>query len=118
MGRVDYIGGHTIIFISDSGTKWEVPDHPAKQPDNSRRGRWNEDVAVETGRRMRKEERSFLSMCAVSFRNDVLSESNPTPPPALQRAVKLAGGNKKWIIADTARLRVFEDFFRKRASES
>jgi hypothetical protein len=52
-------------------------------------------------------------MCAVAFRNDVLSESHPKPPARLQREIKLAGGNKKWIATDAARLKLFEQFFKR-----
>jgi hypothetical protein len=37
MGTGSYIGAHTKIFISDGGTRWEVSDRPANQPDDSRR---------------------------------------------------------------------------------
>src|SRR5262249_36558911 len=116
MGTGSYIGGHTKIFISDEGTKWEVSDRSSDPPDGSRRNRWDAEIGVETGRRLRKvskESRSFLSMCALAFRRDLLSESHPKPPAFLQREVKLAGGNKKWIASDAVRLRLFEQFFKK-----
>ncbi len=114
MGSGSYIGAHTKIFISDRGTRWEVPDHPAHQPDNSRRNRWDDDVASETGRsKFHKQIRSFLSMCAVAFRSDGLTDDNPKPPPALQKKVKMAGGNKRWIASNPVRLRLFEEFLKK-----
>jgi hypothetical protein len=116
MGTGSYIGGHTKIFISDGGTKWEVSDRPAARSDDSTRERWDEEVGVETGRRLRrvsKEGRSFLSMCAVAFRNDALTDHHPKPPSPLQREVKLAGGNKKWIANDPARLGLFEQFYKR-----
>jgi hypothetical protein len=120
MGSGSYTGSHTKIFISNLGTRWEVPDLPAKQPDHSRRHRWDEEVVGESEqklRRVRKEVRSFFSMCAVAFRDDVWTDSNPKPPPVLQKEVRLAGGSKNWIAASRVRLKLFEDFFRK-ATES
>jgi hypothetical protein len=117
MGTGSYTGGHTKIFISDSGTTWEVSDRPAKERDDSRRDRWDAEIAVKTGPRITKESRSFLSMCAVAFRRDVLSDHNPKPPAVLQRQVTLAGGNKNWIVSDPTRLRLFEDFYRKTGSK-
>ena len=120
MGSGSYIGGHTKIFISAGGTRWEVTDRPSSRPDDSTRERWDDEVAVGTGRRLRrvsKEGRSFLSMCAVAFRNDVLSESHPKPPARLQREIKLAGGNKKWIASDSARLGLFEQFYKRSEPE-
>jgi hypothetical protein len=117
MGRVDYIGGHTIVFVSDGGTKWEAADRPAKQQDDSQRKRWDDEVGVEIGRghrRVSKVERSFLSMCAVAFCGDVLSDINPKPPVGLQREVRRAGGNKKWIVGDFGRIRMFEEFVKRR----
>jgi hypothetical protein len=117
MGKGTYTGGHTKIFISNSGMKWEVPDRPAEHPDDSRRNRWDAEIGVETGRDLRKvskQGRSFLSMCAVAFCNDVLTDSNPRPPPTMQKEVKLAGGNKRWIASNPVRLRLFEEFFKKK----
>jgi hypothetical protein len=120
MGTGTYIGSHTKIFISARGTKWEVPDNTGSGPDNATRDRRDDEVGVETGRGLRrvsKEGRSFLSMCAVAFHTDVLSETHPKPPGRLQREIKLAGGNKKWIVSDTVRLALFEQFFKKAASK-
>lgn len=120
MGTGGYTGGHTKIFISASGTKWEVSDQAQQRSDGSLRNRWDPEIGVETGQGLRpisKQGRSFVSMCAVAFCRDVLSESNPRPPPVLQREVKLAGGNKKWIASNPVRLRLFEDFFRKTESK-
>lgn len=116
MGTGSYAGGHTKVFISNGGTRWEVPDLPAKQPDDSRRGRWDEEVVGENDQKLRKgrkEARSFLSMCAVAFRDDVWTDSNPKPPPVLQKEVRLAGGSKRWIATSRVRLNLFEHFFRK-----
>jgi hypothetical protein len=118
VGTGSYTGGHTTVFISSLGTRWEVPDHPARQPEDSRRDRWDEEVAGGTENRSRtvgKEGRSFLSMCAVAFHADLLTESNPKPPPALQKEVRRAGGNKSWIARSRVRLKLFEVFLRKAA---
>jgi hypothetical protein len=115
MGSGSYTGAHTKIFISDRGTTWEVPDRPLNR-DDPPRGRWDEEVGVETGRGLRsvsKEGRSFLSMCAVAFRNDLLTENHPKPPASLQREIKLAGGNRQWITRASARLELFEQFYRR-----
>jgi hypothetical protein len=104
MGTGSYTGGHTKILS-------------AKEPDDSRPDRWDAKIAVETGRRITKEGRSFLSMCAVAFCRDVLSDNNPRPPAILQRQIKLTGGNKKWIASDPTRLRLFEDLYRQTESK-
>jgi hypothetical protein len=44
MGKRTYTGGHSRIFISGSGTVWEVPDLPAQQPDDLRRDRDKNDL--------------------------------------------------------------------------
>jgi len=116
MGIGSYLGGHTKIFISEGGTKWEVSDRPANRSDESIRDRWDGEVGVETGaslRRVSKEGRSFLSMCAVAFRKDILTESHPKPPAHLQREIKRAGGNKKGIASNSARLGLFEQFYKR-----
>jgi hypothetical protein len=120
MGSGSYIGGHTKIFISDRGTTWEVSDRATNRSDDSSRERWDDEVGVGVGRGLRKvskEGRSFLSMCAVAFRNDVLSESHPKPPARRQREVNLAGGNRKWIASDRGRFGIFEQFYKKRQQE-
>jgi hypothetical protein len=66
MGKGAYTGGHSKIFISSSGTLWEVPDLPAQQPDHLRRDRWDEEI-VGGQRGISKQGRSFLSMCAMAF---------------------------------------------------
>jgi hypothetical protein len=116
MGSGSYTGGHTIVFINAAGTKWEVPDLPTSGPSNSIRSRWDDKVGVETGRGLRragKEARSFLSMCAAAFHNDALTETHPKPPGRLQREIKLAGGNKHWIVTDRSRLVLFAQFLKK-----
>ena len=120
MGTGNYIGAHTKVFITDGGTRWEVPDAAANEPDGSRRKRWDEEVAATPDRgpaRMTKEVRSFLSMCAVAFRRDALTERNPKPPAALQKQVRAAGGNKSWIASDSSRLRLFADFYKRPKSK-
>jgi hypothetical protein len=75
-------------------------------------------MGVEIGRGLRKatkEHRSFLSMCAVAFHNDLLINDNPKPPIALQKAVRRSGGNRKWIVSDPSRLRLFETFYKNAA---
>lgn len=114
MGKGTYTGGHSKIFVSGSGTVWEVPDQPAQQPDYLRRDRWDEEV-LGGERKVSKQGRSFLSMCATAFRTDTLSDDNPKPPPALQKQVRLAGGNRKWIVSDFHRLKLFETFLNKTA---
>ena len=121
MGSGSYIGGHTKIFISDRGTTWEVADRATNGSDNSSRDRWDDEVGVEVGhglRKVSKEGRSFLSMCAVAFRNDVLSKSHPNPPARLQHEVKLAGGNMKWIASDRGRLGILSSFTRSASNRS
>jgi hypothetical protein len=46
MGTGSYIGAHTKVFISDTGTRWEIPDRPTNEADGSRRKRWDEEVAA------------------------------------------------------------------------
>jgi hypothetical protein len=115
MGKGTYLGGHSKIFVSGSGTAWEVPDLPAQQPDHSRRDRWHEEM-VGGERKVSKQGRSFLSMCAIAFHDDVLTDSNPKPPPVLQKQVRLSGGNRKWIVSDPDRLRLFEKFLNRTKS--
>jgi hypothetical protein len=120
MGTGSYIGAHTKVFISDGGTRWEVPDAAANEPDGSRKKRWDEEVAGASDggpSGITKEMRSFLSMCAVAFHRDLLTESNPKSPPALHKQIKLAGGNKNWIARDPVRLRLFADFYKKGISK-
>jgi len=112
MGKGTYVGGHSKIFVSGSGTVWEVPDLPAQQPDDLRRDRWDDEI-VGGERKVRKQGRSFLSMCAMAFRRDILTDSNPKPPPVLQKQVRLAGGNREWIVRDPHRLRLFEKFLNR-----
>jgi len=86
-----YLGGHTKIFISESGTRWEVPDVPLRQSDSTKRDRWDSEIGVETGRGASKETRFFLSQCAVAFFNDALTDTYPQPPPILKsKFAKLA----------------------------
>jgi hypothetical protein len=108
MGAGSYLGGHSRIFVSDSGTRWEVPDPAEVRP-------WDASIEVETGRKIGKEIRSFLSMCAVAFRDDQLSDSNPRPPAILIREIQRAGGNKRWIAEDRSRLALFKSFYLKRS---
>jgi hypothetical protein len=115
MGAGSYLGGHSRIFVSDSGTRWEVSWDVPDRDNNTIRPRWDAHIGVETGRKMGKEIRSFLSMCAVAFRNDQLSDRNPRPPAILIREIKRAGGNKRWIVEDRSRLAIFESFFLKRS---
>jgi hypothetical protein len=120
MGTGNYIGGHTKVFISDGGTRWEVSDAAANEADGSHRKRWDEEVAATPDRgpsKITKEVRSFLSMCAVAFRRDALTESNPKPPAAVQKQVRVAGGNKSWIARDSSRLRLFADFYKRPKSK-
>jgi hypothetical protein len=120
MGTGSYIGAHTKVFITDGGTRWEVPNAAANEPDGSRRKRWDREVAVTAdgaSDRKTKDVRSFLSMCAVAFRRDALTESNPKPPPALHKQVRDAGGNKSWIASDSSRLRLFADFYKRPKSK-
>jgi hypothetical protein len=116
MGSGSYIGGHTKVFISERGTRWEVADFPARQSGNSRRKAWDDEVvngsyAARTS--VSKEARSFLSMCAVAFRDDSLTDGFPKPHPILQREIRRLGGNKRWIVCDPRRLRLFESVLKK-----
>jgi hypothetical protein len=116
MTKGSYIGAHTKIFLSDGGTKWEVADSPANRPNDSRRDRWHGETLSEPDgglRKVSKEERSFVSMCAVAFRSDALTDTNPKPRHGLQKEIKLAGENKRWIAGNPIRLSIFEAFFRK-----
>jgi hypothetical protein len=117
MGKGTYTGGHSKIFISGSGTVWEVSDRPAQQPDHSRHDRWDDEI-VSGQRKISKEGRSFLSMCAMAFHNDMLTATNPKPPPVLQKQVRLAGGNRSWIASDLSRLKLFEHFFNRRTQHA
>jgi len=100
MGTGSYTGGHTKIFITDDGTRWEVPDRPAEQPGGWRRERWDEEIIGRSERTVSKEAKSFLSMCATAFRSNSLTDNHPKPPVALQKQIRRAGGNKRWITAD------------------
>jgi hypothetical protein len=111
-----YLGGHTKIFISESGTSWEVPDIPPRQRDFTKRARWDSEIGVEIGRGASKETRAFLSQCAVAFFNDSLTDTYPQPPPVLKEQIRQAGGNKRWIIFDFTRLNHFENFYKRRAT--
>jgi hypothetical protein len=111
-----YLGGHTKIFVSDSGTSWEVPDLPLRQRDSTKRNRWDREIGVETGRGASKETRSFLSQCAVAFFNDALTDTYPPPPSVLAKQIRQAGGTKRWIISDFTRLNHFENFYKRRAA--
>ena len=113
MGSGSYIGGHTKIFITDTGTKWEVPDRSSNDADSSRRERWDEEIIARNERTVTKETRSFLSMCATAFRSDRLTDSHPTPPIGLRKQIGHAGGNKEWIVTDQTRLNLFESFYKK-----
>jgi hypothetical protein len=118
MGTGTYIGGHSKVFISDTSTRWEVSDRAAKEPDGSQRRRWDDEVAgASDGRpgRINKEARSFLSMCAAAFRSDALTQRHPEPPTGMRKQVSRAGGNKSWIASDPTRLRLFADFYYKKA---
>jgi hypothetical protein len=114
MGSGGYTGGHTKVFLSKSGTSWEVSDPFATQPGSPTLKRWDKK-GVEAGGKIDKQSRSFLSMCAVSFYNDALTDNSPKPPPAMQKELRTAGGNRRWIASDSVRLKVFEDFYLKRA---
>ena len=114
MGTGSYTGGHTKIFITDKGTKWEVPDRPPEQGDGSRRERWDDEIIGGSERTVSKEARSFLSMCATAFRGDSLTGDHPMPPVALRKQIRRAGGNKEWIARDQIRLSLFERFYKKK----
>jgi hypothetical protein len=47
MGAGSYTGGHSKVFISDSGTTWEVSDRSAKELTDWRRVRWDPEIAVD-----------------------------------------------------------------------
>lgn len=117
MGRGTYLGGHSKIFVSDSGTRWEVPwdvpDRPGHAFNDMVRPRWDTQIGGDTDRKVGKQIRSFLSVCAVAFHHDQLSDSNPKPPAILVRQIKRAGGNKRWIAEDRSRLALFESFYLK-----
>src|ERR1700730_15446351 len=113
MGTGSYTGGHTKIYITDNGTKWEVLDRSAEQADRSRREGWDEEIIGRSERTVSKEARSFLSICATAFRGDSLTENHPMPPVALRKQIRRAGGNKKWIATDQIRLSLFESFYKK-----
>jgi hypothetical protein len=113
MGKGTYAGGHTKLFVTDKGTIWEVSDRAADQPDDSRRERWDDEDIGRSKRTVSKEERSFLSMCATAFRNDSFTDSHPKPPLALQKQIRRAGGNKRWIAVDQIRLSLFEKSYKK-----
>jgi hypothetical protein len=85
----------------------------ATQPGSSTLKRWDKK-GVEAGGKIDKQSRSFLSMCAVSFYNDALTDNNPKPPPAMQKELRSAGGNRRWIASDSVRLKAFEDFYLKK----
>jgi len=78
-----------------------------------RRGRWD-DETVGGQRNISKQERSFLSMCATAFRNDLLSDNNPKGPPVLQKQIRSAGGKKNWIAKNLVRLRIFCNFLQQK----
>jgi hypothetical protein len=84
------------IILAPDGTKWEVSDRPEDDQSSSLRKRWDVEIAVEIGpgsREISKLSRSFLSMCAGAFHDDVLTDSNPKPPPVLQKEVSAARVN-------------------------
>src|SRR5258707_13579221 len=114
MGSGGYAGGHTKIFLTKNGTSWEVSNPLPPQPGLSSLKRWDKK-GVEAGGKIDKKSRSFLSMCAVSFYNDALTDNNPKPPPAMRKELRSAGGNRRWIVSDAVRLRIFEDFYLKKA---
>ena len=113
MGTGSYTGGRTKIFITIRGTIWEVPDRPMHQPNDSRRERWDDEVITSSNATLSREGRSFLSMCAVAFHSDTLTDNYPKPPPALQKQIRRAGGNKRWIAVDQIRLSLFEKFYKR-----
>jgi hypothetical protein len=117
MGRSTYTGGHSKIFVNEKGTTWEVPDQPAEQPDDSKKERWDEEIVGRIERTISKEARSFLSMCAKAFRNDSLTDNHPKPPVALQKQIRGAGGNKRWIVTDQIRLSLFESLYKRANSK-
>jgi hypothetical protein len=116
MGTGSYTGGHTTVFVTPKGTRWEAPDRPAEQPDGSLRERWDEEIISRSERTVSKEARSFLSMCATAFRRDALTDNHPKPPVCLQKQIKRACGNKKWIATDQIRMNLFESFYKKNKS--
>lgn len=111
-----YLGGHTKVFVSESGTRWEVPDVPPRSPNSTSRRRWDSNIGVETGRSVSKETRSFLSQCAVAFLNDALTDTYPNPPPGLTKQIRQAGGNKRWIVFNLTRLKLFENLYKTRVA--
>src|SRR5688572_789492 len=110
-----YRGGHTKVFISQSGTSWEVPDHSQVVADPGVRKRWDEETVGEAGDRpeVEKQARSFLSMCAMAFWHDALTNESPPALPELKKQVRRAGGNKRWIVGSATRLGLFEQYYKK-----
>jgi hypothetical protein len=121
MGRGGYLGGHTRIFPSEGGTTWKLIDRPQPKTEDPRK-RWDREPGVppsEEQRGIRLQRRSFLSMCAVAFCGDVLTDNVPEPPDVIRKEVKHAGGNRRWIAGDALRLKHFKDLYEvaKRRSE-
>jgi hypothetical protein len=121
MGRGSYLGGHTKIFPSDGGTKWKLTDQPQSNTEGPRK-RWDGEIGVLANQELRsigKQRRSFLSMCAVAFCEDALTDGVPKPPAVIQKEVRHAGGNRRWIAGNALRLKQFKDLYEaaKRKSE-
>jgi hypothetical protein len=114
MGKGGYLGGNSEVRITEDGTQW-APEQEVDAPPKEER--WSPTVGVETGPELHaraKIRRSFISMCAVAFRNDKLTDKEPAPPDPLRKEVRAAGGNRRWICQDPARLALFERLLKQR----
>jgi len=113
MGRGGYLGGHTKIFPSDGGTTWKLNDPPQPKTEEPRK-RWDRESDAPLGeaqRIIRLQRRSFISMCAVAFCGDALTDNVPKPPTVIRKEVNHAGGNRRWIADDALRLKQFKDLY-------
>jgi hypothetical protein len=131
MRRPTYLGGGTIVRLSNDGTSWETPDaaerqraggkrRPAAPTDRRPTTREIEaeerreafQVAIER-KDQQKQIRSFVSQCALAYSRNRLTRTFPCAPDPLRKLIQTAGGNVSWLEADPSLRTVFYDAYCK-----
>ena len=61
--------------------------------------------------RMQDARKIFISLCAGAYSQNTLTERNPIAPQTICREVQKAGGNIRWLSADSGRQHTFHFYY-------
>jgi hypothetical protein len=120
MGRGTYSGGSSTIRVREDGTTWGSSDSAENKkqrvPIWRSHGRRPTEKEIELEQQRedsqeRKILRSFISECVTAYAAKLLTATHPIAPRSLQKRIKNAGGNIRWLEANSRHQALFHGIY-------